>query len=90
MAFHPDAILWERILWLIWSKLEADYAFSAESPELEHLIRALMSNPDNQTYIETFGKLSNLGRSALRKERYQHVIVHAKIFIGGPANSFPR
>ena len=47
-----NAIVWSRLLVMVWLGLEADFSVSGPSQDLEHRIRYLLSVPDNQLLWE--------------------------------------
>ena len=49
---HEEAILWERHLWFVWEVLEAEYRADGESEKLNNQISILLTNRDNQIYVE--------------------------------------
>lgn len=51
-----DAILWERHLALLWETLEAEHAYAGPNEELDNLISALLSNQDNQIYVDAVSR----------------------------------
>ena len=45
-----EAIAWLRYLIQIWQGVEADFAYSGRTQELESRVRSLLGYPDNQLY----------------------------------------
>ena len=48
----PEAIIWSRHLWVVWSGVEADFLIRGDQPEIRAMVSVLKGSPDNEIYLQ--------------------------------------
>jgi len=48
----PEAIIWGRHLWVVWSGIEADFMIRGDQPEIRSMVAILKASPDNEIYLQ--------------------------------------